>query len=317
MINFKKLSILISSFVIGFSQLAFSWTPSKEVQIISHAKETSSTYAFARAVIKAIEDEKLLPNGVSVKIVGGARGGKARNYVLNTNADPHVLQVLTPSQINNVILTKQEVGYKNAKGIAALAVTPLLMTVNSQSEYKSLDDVINKAKSNPGKVVQAGGAFGQVASLVGKMISDEKSVNITYAPFDDEGVLQLLGGHVDFILENPGQVFKFVDAGKMRLLASSVKLDSKPDVPTFKEAGYNGVILAQYRGLWFSDKNTEAQRNFYIDLMKKVSETKSFKEYISKNNMTPMWEAGSSLDKMLEDEHKAYFKLSTELNLIK
>jgi tripartite-type tricarboxylate transporter receptor subunit TctC len=103
----------------------------------------------------------------------------------------------------------------------------------------------------------------------------------------------------------------------MRLLASSVKLDSKPDVPTFKEAGYNGVILAQYRGLWFSDKNTEAQRNFYIDLMKKVSETKSFKEYISKNNMTPMWEAGSSLDKMLEDEHKAYFKLSTELNLIK
>jgi putative tricarboxylic transport membrane protein len=284
MINFKKLSILISSFVIGFSQLAFSWTPSKEIQIISHAKETSSTYAFARAVMKAIEDEKLLPNGVSVKIVGGARGGKARNYVLNTNADPHVLQVLTPSQINNVILTKQEVGYKNAKGIAALAVTPLLMTVNSQSEYKSLDDVINKAKSNPGKVVQAGGAFGQVASLVGKMISDEKSVNITYAPFDDEGVLQLLGGHVDFILENPGQVFKFVDAGKMRLLASSVKLDSKPDVPTFKEAGYNGVILAQYRGLWFSDKNTEAQRNFYIDLMKKVSETKSFKEYISKNN---------------------------------
>lgn len=317
MINFKKLSILISSFVIGFSQLAFSWTPSKEIQIISHAKETSSTYAFARAVMKAIEDEKLLPNGVSVKIVGGARGGKARNYVLNTNADPHVLQVLTPSQINNVILTKQEVGYKNAKGIAALAVTPLLMTVNSQSEYKSLDDVINKAKSNPGKVVQAGGAFGQVASLVGKMISDEKSVNITYAPFDDEGVLQLLGGHVDFILENPGQVFKFVDAGKMRLLASSVKLDSKPDVPTFKEAGYNGVILAQYRGLWFSDKNTEAQRNFYIDLMKKVSETKSFKEYISKNNMTPMWEAGSSLDKMLEDEHNAYFKLSTELNLIK
>ena len=314
MINFKKLSILISCFVIGFSQLAFSWTPSKEVQIISHAKETSSTYAFARAVIKAIEDEKLLPNGVSVKIVGGARGGKARNYVLNTNADPHVL---TPSQINNVILTKQEVGYKNAKAIAALAVTPLLMTVNSQSEYKSLDDVINKAKSNPGKVVQAGGAFGQVASLVGKMISDEKSVDITYAPFDDEGVLQLLGGHVDFILENPGQVFKFVDAGKMRLLASSVKLDSKPDVPTFKEAGYNGVILAQYRGLWFSDKNTEAQRNFYVDLMKKVSETKSFKEYISKNNMTPMWEAGSSLDKMLEDEHKAYFKLSTELNLIK
>jgi len=314
--NIKKISILVFSFFIGFYQFAHSWTPNKEIEIISHAKETSSTYAFARAVAKAIEDEKLLPNGVSVKIVGGARGGKARNYVLNTNADPHVMQVLTPSQINNAILAKQDVGYKDSKGIAVMAVTPLLMTVNSESEYQSLDDVIKKAKSNPGKVVQAGGAFGQVASLVGKMISDEKGVDITYAPFDDEGVLQLLGGHVDFILENPGQVFKFVDAGKMRLLASSVKLDSKPNVPTFKEAGYNGIILEQYRGLWFSEKNTEEQRKFYIDLMKKVSETKSFKEYVSKNNMTPLWIEGSSLDKMLEDEHNAYFKLSTELNLI-
>jgi putative tricarboxylic transport membrane protein len=92
---------------------------------------------------------------------------------------------------------------------------------------------------------------------------------------------------------------------------------AKPNVPTFKEAGYNGIILEQYRGLWFSDKNTEEQRKFYIDLMKKVSETKSFKEYVSKNNMTTSWIQGSSLDKMLEDEHNAYFKLSTELNLIK
>ena len=102
--NIKKISILVFSFFIGFYQFAHSWTPNKEIEIISHAKETSSTYAFARAVAKAIEDEKLLPNGVSVKIVGGARGGKARNYVLNTNADPHVMQVLTPSQINNAIL---------------------------------------------------------------------------------------------------------------------------------------------------------------------------------------------------------------------
>ena len=46
------------------------------------------------------------------------------------------------------------------------------------------------------------------------MMADEKGVDITYTPFDDEGVLQLLGGHIDFILENPGQVFKFVKSWK-------------------------------------------------------------------------------------------------------
>ena len=318
MSNIKKILITISIFLLSFGQVANAgWEPSQEVEIVAHAKETSSTVAFARAVIKVIEEENLLPNGVKLTIIRGARGGKARNYVLNKNKDPHVMQVLTPSQINNVILTGQEVGYQNAKGISALVVSPLLLTVNADSEYKSLKDIIKKAKANPGKVVQGGGDFGQVASLVGKMMADEKGVDITYTPFDDEGVLQLLGGHIDFILENPGQVFKFVKAGKMRILASSVKLPSMPEVPTFKQAGYKGTILAQYRGLWFSNENSNAQANFYSKLMKKVAKTQSFKDYVAKNNLASISIHQSKLDKMLAEEHAAYFKLSTELNLIK
>ena len=57
----------------------------------------------------------------------------------------------------------------------------------------------------------------------------------------------------------------------MRILASSVKLPSMPEVPTFKQAGYKGTILAQYRGLWFSNENSNAQANFYSKLMKKVA----------------------------------------------
>jgi len=312
----KKIIILVSTILLSFGQVANAWTPDKEVEIVAHAKETSSTVAFARGLIKVIEKENLLPNGVKLKIIRGARGGKARDYVLNTNKDPHIIQVLTPSQINNVILTGQKVGYQNAKGISALVVSPLLLTVNADSEYKSLQDIIDKAKANPGKVVQGGGDFGQVASLMGKMIAEEKDVKMTYVPFDDEGVLQLLGGHIDFILENPGQVFKFVKAGKMRILASSVKLPSMPDVPTFKEAGYKGTILSQYRGLWFSNENTKAQVKFYTKLMKKVSKTQTFKDYVSKNNLASISVHASKLDKMLKDEHEAYFKLDTELNLI-
>ena len=66
-------------------------------------------------------------------------------------------------------------------------------------------------------------------------------------------------------------------------LASSVKLPSMPEVPTFKQAGYKGTILAQYRGLWFSNENSNAQANFYSKLMKKIAKTQSFKDYVAKN----------------------------------
>ena len=104
MSNFFKIIVLIATFFLGFGQVANAWTPDKEVEIVAHAKETSSTVAFARGIIKVIEEENLLPNGVKLTIIRGARGGKARNYVLNKNKSPHVLQVLTPSQINNAIL---------------------------------------------------------------------------------------------------------------------------------------------------------------------------------------------------------------------
>ena len=140
--NLIKILISLLVLTLTFGQSANAgWEPDKEVEIVAHAKETSSTVAFARSVIKVIEEENLLPNGVKLTIIRGARGGKARNYVLNKNKDPHVLQVLTPSQINNVILTGQEVGYQNAKGIAALVVSPLLLTVNADSEYQSLNDL--------------------------------------------------------------------------------------------------------------------------------------------------------------------------------
>ena len=61
MTNIKKILITISIFLLGFGQVANAgWEPTKEVEIVAHAKETSSTVAFARAVIKVIEEEKLL-----------------------------------------------------------------------------------------------------------------------------------------------------------------------------------------------------------------------------------------------------------------
>ena len=56
--NIKKILITISIFLLSFGQVANAgWEPSQEVEIVAHAKETSSTVAFARAVIKVIEEE--------------------------------------------------------------------------------------------------------------------------------------------------------------------------------------------------------------------------------------------------------------------
>lgn len=307
----------LAAFAFASAPAQAAWKPTKEVELIAHVKTSSSTYAFASAVLSALKAEKLMPKGVSLRSVRGSRGGKARAYVgVKNKGNPHMMQALTPSQINNPILAKSKVDYKLFRGIAMMVVTPLNIAVNVKSPYKSMQDIVDDAKKRPGKVIHGGGAFGNVASLVGELWSREAGFKHVYAAFEKQGMLELLGGHVAFGMHNPAQIDKFVKAGKVRIVAASEKLGSYPDVKTFKESGFNFPILKQYRGWWLSKDVSDDAVNYYIGIMDKVRKSDSFKKYEKKFNMTSTWVTGKDLDAMLANEYKNYLKLDTELDLI-
>ncbi len=296
---------------------ALAWKPSKEVELIAHVKTSSSTYAFASAVLAAIKDEKLLPKGVSLRSIRGARGGKARAFVgVKNKGNPHLMQALTPSQINNPILSKSKVDYKLFRGVAMMVVTPLNITVPGKSPYRTMKDIVADAKKRPGKVIHGGGAFGNVASLVGELWAREAGFKQTYVAYEKQGMLELLGGHIAYGMHNPSQIDKYVKAGKLRIVAASEKLGAYPKIPTFKESGYDFPVLKQYRGWWLSRDVSDDVIDFYIGIMDKVRKSTSFKKYEKKYNMTSTWLTGKSLDKMLAEEYKNYYKLDTELDLI-
>ncbi|MBO42258.1 MAG: hypothetical protein CMM28_00895 [Rhodospirillaceae bacterium] len=310
-------AVSLAAFAIASAPAHAAWKPSKEVELIAHVKTSSSTYAFASAVLAAIKAENLMPKGVSLRSVRGSRGGKARAYVgVKNKGNPHMMQALTPSQINNPILAKSKVDYKLFRGVAMMVVTPLNIAVNAKSSYKTMKDIVDDAKKRPGKVIHGGGAFGNVASLVGELWSREAGFKHVYAAFEKQGMLELLGGHVAFGMHNPAQIDKFVKAGKLRIVAASEKLGSYPNIPTFKEAGYNFTVLKQYRGWWMSKDVSDDAVKYYIGVMDKVRKSDSFKKYEKKFNMTSTWVTGKDLDAMLANEYKNYFKLDTELDLI-
>lgn len=308
---------VLGFFGISGDAVAADWKPSKKVELIAHVKTSSSTYAFASAVFNEIKKQKLVPKGIELRTIRGARGGKARKFVGVTNkGDPYVMQALTPSQINNPILSESKVDYTLFRGIAMMVISPLTIAVPENSPYKSMKDIIADIKTRPGKVIHGGGAFGNVASLVGELWAREAGVKMPYAAFEKQGMLELLGGHVAFGMHNPAQISKYVKAGKIRLIAASEKLASYPEVPTFKEAGYNFQILKQYRGWWMSKDVPDDVVNYYIGVMDKVRKSDRFKKYVAKNNLKATWLTGKELDAFLAKEYKAYYKLDSELNLI-
>ena len=87
--------------------------------------------------------------------------------------------------------------------MAMMLITPKAITVNADSPYKTLDDLLNAAKANPGKIIHGGGDLGSTSSMVSKIIEDYFKIDVTYTPFEDQGVVQLLGGHIDYIFAQP------------------------------------------------------------------------------------------------------------------
>ncbi|MGY8991387.1 MAG: hypothetical protein ACKVHL_07340, partial [Rhodospirillales bacterium] len=186
-----------------------AWKPSKKLEILTHVRTTSSTYRFAKAVQQAMKP--MLKNGVKVLSIRGARGDRARRHLsIKNKGNNHMMQVITPSQVNNPILAKQKSRPWHFTPLALMVVSPNLMTVNSKSSYKSMKDVMDKACANPGKIIHGGGDFGNVSSLNSILLMRKIKCKWTYTPFDDQGILKLLGNHIDFVMENPGQLLQFV-----------------------------------------------------------------------------------------------------------
>ena len=305
----------LSLVTIALDDARADWTPTKELVIITHVKSTSSTYLFARAYADALA--KVVPTGAKVESVRGARGDRARREIRIKNADnPYMMQVITPSQVNNPILAEQKSRPWMFTPIALIVVSPNLFAVNAESPYRTMKDVMDKACANPGKVIHGGGDFGNVASLNSILLQRKIGCKITYTPFQSQGITELLGGHIDFVTENPAQLLQYVEAGKVRILAASEKLGQYPNVPTYEQAGYGFPVLKQYRGLWMGkDVDPEAVK-YWISIVDKVVSQPSFQEYVKKNNLTQLDVKGKAVGDVLKQDYENYLKLDTELNLI-
>jgi putative tricarboxylic transport membrane protein len=308
-------SMIAASVSAGYAQ---GWQPTEEVEIITHSGSTSSTWTNADTIARVARELDLFPNGITVTIVDGAQGAKARTYVGKDHAgDPHKLQMMVPTQIQVPILAQSEVNRSLFRGIAMMLITPKAITVNADSPYKTFDDLLKAAREKPGEIIHGGGDLGSTSSMVSKVMEEYFKIDVTYTPFEDQGVVQLLGGHIDYIFAQPEITGKFVKAGRMRYLASSQKLEAFPDVPTLAELGHNFEVFDSWRGVWTSKDVPDEAVAFYVDVLKKVMESDTFKKYMVENSMNPKWVTGDELEKTLDGEIETFTKIATDMDLIK
>jgi putative tricarboxylic transport membrane protein len=260
-----------------------------------------------RALGKALQDAGVA-SSVTYENKGGAAGAIGLAQFLNASkGDPNALMMMGQVMLGGIITGKPPVTVTSATAIARLTSEYTVFVLPAASPLKTMADVVEQLKRDPGSVKWGGGSRGSTEHVTIAMLARAVGVDATrvnYVPFrgGGEAVAAILGNNVTVGASGFSEFQQYIETGKMRAIAMASPSRQKGiNVPTLKEQGYD-VELGNWRGIYAAPGITPAQRQALVDMVVKATRTKSWAEALEKNNWTPALLTGKAFEDFVDQE---------------
>lgn len=273
------------------AQAQKTWSPTRNVEIVVGSAPGGSNDKTARAVEKAIVDAKLIPTSLTVNNRPGGGSTIAFAYVRQKKGDPHTLLVGTTALLSNHIVGTSTISYDDFTPIASLFNDYVVFAVNANSPIKTGKDLIARLKENPASVsigfATTLGSHNHIAAgLLAKSVGvNARNLKAIAFKGSAEAITQVLGGHIDMVTTAAGNVASHVAEGRLRVIGiSSPKRfpGALASVPTWKEQGAN-LVYGGWRAIMGPREITPQQVAYWEGVLRKVTETKEWKDDLEKN----------------------------------
>jgi tripartite-type tricarboxylate transporter receptor subunit TctC len=257
--------------------------PSHAITMISPFPPGGVSDTITRPLDAALE--VVLKQPVVLENKAGAAGAVGAQYVAAAKPDgytllSHIVSISGFAAVDNLFGRAPKFTNANFIPIARIVADPIVMIVNNDLPYKTLKDLIADAKANPDKLIySSSGLYG--ASHIPTVLFARSAGNLQMRHLPTNGggpaVTAVLGGNVNFFMSPTSIALPHIRAGKVRPLAvsSAKRIKTLPDVPTFRELGYD---LEYY--FWvgiFAPKGTPTPIvNILRDGLNKAAHSKQF-----------------------------------------
>jgi len=262
----------------AFQPLSAEEYPSKSVTIIVPFAAGGNTDAFARLVGQELD--KRFGQRFIIENKPGAGGNVGLGDLSRAKADGYTLGMGTVSS-NAINQTLYKVlPYDKDKGFAPVslvATLPNVLVVNPKLSVKTVPELIDLLKKEPGKHTYASSGVGTSIHLAGELFSTRAGVKMTHVSYKSSGqaIMDVVAGHVDMMFDNIPTAAEQVKAGKVLSLAvtSAGKADLLPETPTMASY-FPGFEATSWHGL-FAPPGTPPE--IVEKVSKAVGETRSSK----------------------------------------
>ncbi|SCK26836.1 Tripartite-type tricarboxylate transporter, receptor component TctC [Variovorax sp. HW608] len=193
----------------------------------------------------------------------GASGTIGAAYVAKAAPDGYtVLYDATPYSINPHLFARMPFAADALQPLSLVLLAPNALIVKADSPIKTVNDLVAKAKAQPGKVNFASGGSGTVQRLASELLRQKLNLDMVHVPYKSDGpaIADVMGGQVDFMFATVAASYPLVASGKLRALAvSSPKRSPRlPEVPTVAETVVPGYEAFEWNGMLLPAKTPKA-----------------------------------------------------------
>ncbi len=294
--------------------------PDKPVTLLAGYPPGGLVDVVARLVAEGMKAK--FPKGLAVVNRPGAAGSVAVAEVARSTPDGYTI-VLSPHSALVIAAQIQDLAYKTPDDydpfINLVSYYPMI-AVRSESPYKTIHDMVADAKANPGKLRVGSPGEGTSSHLNLEEFMAKTGTKMIHIPYQGWGQSSpaVLGGHIEAVVAQPGELKGQVDGKRMRVLVNfrPERMPTFPDVPTAKELGWNVA-----NGVWYmllAPKGTPAPVIRYIhDAAKAAIEDPKFTADMANRGIDVDYRPGDVLRADLWREYKLHTEILRRIGMLK
>ena len=232
---------------------AQSW-PAKPIRIINPFPAGGGTDTFARPL--AAKLTQALGQTVYIENQGGAGGTVGATNASRAAPDGYTFFM---GAIHHTIAESvyAKLPYNIERDfipITVAAYVPQVMVVHPKHPFKTIKELIDYLKANPGKLNAGSPGSGTAHHLAMELFMSVTGTKVIHIPYRGAGPMMqdLLAGQIDLVFDGMGTSASQIKGGRLRALAVATpeRLPGFPEIPTMDEAGVPGMVVSTWYALW-------------------------------------------------------------------
>lgn len=280
------------------------------VDVIAPADPGGGWDATAREISRVLTEDGIV-GSAPVTNIGGA-GGTVGLASLATETEANTLMITGSVMIGAVETNASDNRVEDMTPIAALTEEPLVIVVPAESEFETLQDLVDAIVAEGQGIAVTGGSAGGIDHILAGLLLTEAGVAPAEVPTTlnyvansggGEALTMLLGSTVQAGISGVGEFAESVESGDLRALAvsSAEPAELLPDVPTIQDEGID-VTLTNWRGVIAPGGISDEERAALIDVMTQLHDSEAWMDALATKGWTDAFVAGDEFDAFVADE---------------